>query len=442
MSPEQRTMWPWAREELSSWLWLGTSYGLSAVFSFAYVAIAGRRLGPASAADFYSGLFAIYLIAMLVWPLGGAISRTTASAIALGDASGIVSHHRQVRHATLAGVAVIALITVAGVPSLTQTLGLGSNGPLLVALATSLFLGVLSVERGFLRGAGDFRGFSNNQATESSLRLLCGIAVLVWWPTASATLAAYLPACALAWMLARRQVDRLGAELAASESATDRHPSLPQSHDTWRWVLPLLLIAVAEAGYQNLDPLVARAKLDAESAGAYGAAAALARTFGILASPFVATALPDASSAWARGGGVLASFGRTVTAFLVVAGIPVLLCTIVPIPLVTAILGDEYSESATLLPTMALAWIAACVALLAAQALIAAGRLRFLPIFLGGLGVEAWLLLRADPSALALARITLGVKGALLLLLLGTLVHSRRRRADHSGAIGGAPRGA
>ncbi|HUP25352.1 MAG TPA: oligosaccharide flippase family protein [Thermoanaerobaculia bacterium] len=427
MSPEQRPAWPWARGELSSWLWLGTSYGLSAVFSFAYVALAGRRLGPASAADFYSGLFAIYLIAMLVWPLGGAVSRTTAAAIALDRRSGIVSHQRRVRHTTLAGVTVIALLAAAGVPHMTRTLGLGSNAPLLVALATALFLGVLSVDRGFLRGAGDFRAFSTNQATESSLRLLCGIGAVVWWPTASATLAAYLAACAGAWLLARRQVDRLGSELAGSVSATDRHPSLPEGHDTWRWILPLLVVAVAEAGYQNLDPLVARATLDAESAGAYGAAAALARTFGILASPFVATALPDASSASARGGGVLASFGRTVTAFLLVAGLPLIACAFMPLQIVTSILGNEFSESAKLLPILALAWTAGCAALLATQALIAAGRVAFLWFFLAGLGVEAWLLLRAEPSALDLARVTLAVKGTVLLLLLGVLAHSRHR---------------
>jgi hypothetical protein len=107
---------------------------------------------------------------------------------------------------------------------------------------------------------------------------------------------------------------------------------------------------------------------------------------------------------------------------------------VAPAAIVSAVLGAEFDESARLLPTFALAWVAGCGALIASQALVAAGRLRFLPLYLAGVGVEAWLLLAFDADALALARVTLWVKVVLFVVLVALVAWVRPPRPLPSSA--------
>jgi O-antigen/teichoic acid export membrane protein len=145
-----------------------------------------------------------------------------------------------------------------------------------------------------------------------------------------------------------------------------------------REVPPYLRMETLAQGGQWLDVLVLGWLAPAAMVGLYAVARSFGRVLELIAEAAGHRFLPDATTAWATGGGeaLQRTYGRTQAFVIALTWPPLALCLIAPAPLVGALFGSTYVGAAP-----ALRWLAGGVLLVVAtgyaeKALVAGGRAR------------------------------------------------------------------
>ena len=404
---------PTSRQVLLQRLSLVGGTGGGALLTMIWMAWAGRKLGPAASSDFYAAVFLVFAIYMLGHPINGLAARFGALWRAQGAQQRIWPlYTRLMRTLLWVGVpsALIGLPTLAWQADL-----LHFQEPW--ALALGLLAGWLAVAasagRGVLRGVGRLTAFAGSVLTEAVIRLGLGIALLALWPSASAAMAAYVAAglatVGLGELLVRRALPER-TQASPVDTTAERRALLA-------FAAPMLLMALCDAAYQNLDVLVAKRSMSLELAGQYGAIATLTRALGVLVQPFALLVIPLLTTSHARGERVGRQLAGLTAAFLGLAALPMVVFLIWPRELVVLIYGEPFAPAAPWLAGHAVASLAMFVSLMLAQAFAAVARFAFLWIYLAGVvalgvGLALW---HTTPAEMI--RVMVMVKGGVLLLI-------------------------
>jgi len=385
---------------------LGTGGG--ALLTMIWMAWAGRVLGPAKSSDLYGGVFLIFAVYMVGHPLNGVTARF--SALWHRQAEGAKSrqlHQGLMRWLVKAAVVFAMLFLLTG-DWQRSVLNFDSYWALGWAQVAAWLVLVLSVSRGVLRGVGAFSSFAGTMVLEPALRLGCGVLLLWWLPEVSWAMAAYVFASLVTIVFARRQVDGV---IEAADAA-----EIPR--EVYRFALPMLLMAMADAAYQNVDVLIAKRALQATQAGQFGAMATLTRALAVLVQPFALLVIPLLAGRQVRQND--RTLWKLTGVFLACATIPMAAFFVFAEPLLTGIFGDGYAGASQWLPWHALGSLACFVSLMLAQAFAAIGRFGFLWGYCGIALVMSVGLLWAGDDPLLLTQVGTWAKLACLVLTLAT----------------------
>ena len=382
---------------------LGTGGG--ALLTMIWMAWAGRVLGPAKSSDLYGGVFLIFAVYMVGHPLNGVTARF-AALWGPRDARAMALHGGLTRLLLKLGLGVGVLFALtSGLQG--QLLHFADQWALGLAELAAWLVLLLSVSRGLLRGVSAFEPFAGTMLLEPAARLALGAALLYWMPTVISAMTAYVIASALTVWVARRMVSA-----AVPASAAEPVPS-----EVWRFALPMLLMALADAAYQNVDVLIAKRALTPTTAGQFGAMATLTRALAVVVQPFALMVIPLLTGrAGARNDQTL---WRLTLAFILLASLPMAVFIWAPDELLTLVFGPSYSAAAQWLPTHAAGSLACFITLMIAQAFAAVGRFGFLWGYCGIASAMAAALWWVGGDPVALVRVGAAAKVLCLLLTLG-----------------------
>lgn len=389
-------------------LLLGT--GASALLGMTYMALAGRSLGPAGAADFYAALFFSFLLIGLFSPVSAAVGHFSATYQARGE------HHQIRALASWSARWLLSVAAVLAVPAwlsgqqVARLLQLNSAKTLLGAYLIAGMFVWLTLERSYLRGSQRFGAYAASLAGEALLRLLLGLAFLELASDAAGALWPYLASSGLA--IAALHLPGRGGSVSQATA-------LPkgQARELLRFAAPMSLVSVADAAYQNLDVLFVKAQFHAHDAGLYGAMATLTRSLGVLAAPFIVMLLPVLSDRRARGLPVSGPLLRACARFAAISSVPLFVLAQWPEPLLGACFGEEFIGAAPLLLPHGASVLVGYLSMLIAQAFAATRRFAFLGLYAGGLALELGSLAIWHSSPLEVARVALLTKSGLLVSL-------------------------
>ncbi len=392
--------------------------GGGALLTMIWMAWAGRQLGPAASSDFYAAVFLVFAIYMLGHPINGLAARFGALWRAQGAQHQIWPLYTQLMRVLRWIAAPCVLI---GLPTLAwqaDLLHFQEPWALTLGLVAGWLAVAASAGRGVLRGVGRLTAFAGSVLTEAVIRLGLGVALLAIWPSATAAMVAYVVAglatVGLGEVLVRRALPERAAALPPRASASD---ATGHRRALLAFAAPMLLMALCDAAYQNLDVLVAKRGMSLDLAGQYGAIATLTRALGVLVQPFALLVIPLLTTSHARGERVGRQLAGLTAAFLGLAALPMAVFLFWPRELVVLIYGEPFAPAAPWLAGHALASLAMFVSLMLAQAFAAVARFAFLWIYLAGVvalgvGLALW---HATPAEMI--RVMVVVKSSVLLLI-------------------------
>jgi O-antigen/teichoic acid export membrane protein len=350
---------------------LVTSAAVTALFTMAYIIYTGRALGPAQYADFAAGLSVIYFVGVALSPLTPSVSRLCARYLTRGDAHGVAALRRRLTLTVAVVGSVVAVGCVAGAPVIAPALQFRSASPLVLALLIAVFYAQVSADRGVIHGLLLFRVHNVNTVFEALIR--CGLAAALfrWRATAGSALAAYLIALVAAELL-------LALRLRGNWS---HGPVSVDWSEVRKVFLPITILMVAVAAFQNSDMLVVKSAFAPPAAGAYGAATALARAVGILFVPLYVVVSPILSGLHESGQPVFRVTLLFVASFLGLVAVPLTAIAGWSRPIVTLLYGAAFRDAAPLLLPLAGIAVLMYATLMLSQTLITIADHAFLPIY-------------------------------------------------------------
>lgn len=384
------------RHELGQGLGLLASHAIAAMLTMGYLAWVGRALGTEAAADFFSGVFTIFLLVSVFGPINVVVTHLTA----VDAARGAHEHAHRLRRwmgrrVAVGGAALGAIALVSSAPGTTSSVRVWA---FLVAWIWIL----LSVGRGHLRGVKRFGAYGASVLFESVVRLALGAVVLLTAPSPDRALWPYFAAAALAWVVVegslRGPVGRDPVDGAAVA----------------RLAAPMFVLALADAGYQNWDVLFVKWHHEPTAAGIYGAAAAVTRALGVLLTPFVTLAMPLLTERHERRQGTGAALLRLCGYFVALSALPLAAFGWWDDELIRLLYGPEFAAAAPLLLPHALQLLLAYLAMMIGQAFAAARRFDFLLLYLAGFVAQVALMPTDGGSPRALIDTLLAVRVAVL----------------------------
>jgi O-antigen/teichoic acid export membrane protein len=394
--------------------------GASSILSLIFTTAAARMLGAEATGDFMVGVFAISFALTASGPLNGTASRFAAEHRVRAEDGALRALPRSLAIVASMGVAtglvILALVSAAvGNP-------INSTTPWFSAftLAACLALPFVSIVRGVFRGLGHFSDLNMNVVFEAGIRVAAGLALVYAFRSASAGLLGYAIAATASLVLGWRRIGRI---VGPGRST----PIVPWIH--LRFLLPMALMTLIYAGFQNLDVILVRSLFDASEAGAYGAAAIIAHLTTMLLTPFSTTLLPRASKIYGRQrelgreGGIL--LVRSAAGYLMVCSLPLVFFALAGEWIMTTLYGATFESGGSWLMPLAASTVIGGIGLLVMQCLAAQGRFGFLVPYAVGLTVAfGWILGGAsNPVDVAwiLFRVKLITLGVLVLMLLRSL---------------------
>jgi O-antigen/teichoic acid export membrane protein len=337
------------------------SGGLSAALTMGYIIYVGRVLGPVEYADFAAALSVIYFVGVAMSPFTPAVARLCARYTARNDFLAVgVLRRRFIRGITIVGIAVTGAGIALSTP-LADLLNFRSSLPLSVAFCVVLLYAVVSVDRGVIHGLLLFRVHNVNIVAEALVRCVCAGALLVVWRSAGAAMVSYLSALLLAELL-------LGIRLR-KEWASDGAISVDWM-EVRRVTLPILLLMIGVAAFQNSDMIVVKRFFPAVDSGAYGAATAMARAIGILFVPLYVIVSPILSGLHESGQPVFAATMRLTAIFLALAILPLVLFAGWSSRIVALLYGAGFTAAGPLLLPLAGVAVIMYTGLMLSQALV------------------------------------------------------------------------
>ncbi len=380
-----------------------------------YVALVGRALPAAAAADFFAAQFLVQAIYMAGHPFNTLMARAGAASGAAGADARVATLAAYLLRRWVAVTAALALVVWLTLEAQADGLQVAEPAAWALAWGCGALVVALGVLRGALRGALLLGALAASFVLEAVLRLGVGAALLGQSATATAAVAAYGVAAALAVVGAGLALRRL---LLAQSASGPRGPgggdiatSPPiKGRDVLREFAPLLLLSLLDASWQNADALLAKAQLLPGDAAGYGAVTSVVRLFGVIAQPFALLVIPAMAADRPHGGSAGAQgrtrLGRLWLGFAGLSSVVLLPLTIWPDVALTLVFGAAYASAAPLVLPLALASLAAFSSLMLGQAFAAVGRFGFLGgqlcLLIAAAGA-LWLLAPADAVALAWA---------------------------------------
>jgi O-antigen/teichoic acid export membrane protein len=226
------------------------------------------------------------------------------------------------------------------------------------------------VQRGALQGLRRYRLVGLSLIVEAGCRLAAGLALVgVGLDVTGAFLGTAVSLLAVSLALA---VPLLRAAGPHSEHA--ERPLRSLIGRAWAPVAGLSLIAVL----QNIDVIVVKHVAEESAAGAYAAAAVVAKGIIWLAVGLGMYLLPEAARRTRMGLDARPVLVRTLGLTAITAVPAFLLYTVAARPLLTTVFGESYGQAAGALPFLALAMSLLACAYLSVQYLLALERANFL----------------------------------------------------------------
>ncbi|MCU1349486.1 MAG: capsular polysaccharide biosynthesis protein [Acidobacteria bacterium] len=400
---------------------LGAVSAASAVLTIAYVAICGRRLGPAEYSDFAAAMSMIQLLALMGGPIGPAAARLVTRYRARGERENVAG----LRHAIGRWIARrrlwIAIIAVGIALGLSRATHLRSPLVSLLAVVSTMAVTMLGIDRGILQGLGALRGQNVNLLLEPVLRLGTALPLLATWPSATAALVAY----ALAPVAAELHL--------ASGFRRDWREIVPASVNIGemnRTLVPLAVIMGAFALFQNVDVLAAKRYLSPSEAGLYGAAVSLMRAFSVTFFPTYVLAGPMLTELHEAGLRVTGATLKLCGWFVAASSVPLVLFVTIPGPIIVALYGVAYQGSARYLRVIAPLAVLTWLSLMLAQGLVTLGSRGFVKVWIAFAAVQLGVLALLHDDAMQIVRAMYIVQVPLFLATAMLLLHADRKQAE------------
>ncbi|MCH8966333.1 MAG: glycosyltransferase [Planctomycetes bacterium] len=407
-----------SRKEARHSVVLVAGTGVTAVLALIYTVYAQRVLGPALSADFVTALSLMALCQIALGPINGTVARFTAQFASRQELGRIRGLSREVTKRVavfaLAGV-VVGLIAL---KPLATFLAFDSVVPLLLAYAAIYSLLVLSVARGVLRGLQAFGKLNLNTIVEAAIRLCVGVAILSVFVGATAGLAAYL--IALVAILGFSYVQLSRVWVGCEPVAVDRRAII-------RFTLPLFLVMMTSAGFQNVDMLTVKHYFVRMDAGVYGAGFTLARSMAVFVTPFTTLMLPLLTTLHERGERILGTLLRLTSYFLLLAALPVAVIALWPEWIIGVLFREEFAGASQVLLMVTVARLLGFLCHILALAGAATNNFRFLVVYVPGLIVQTISLAVWHESLSQIASLLVLVHGATLVAMI--LVFTAMRSA-------------
>lgn len=398
--------------------------GIATVLGLAFSAVAGRLLGPERGADFFGAVSLVAFCQIALGPINATVARFCARFVGESSPGKVHSLYRAVLRRVMFVGAIATCAALLASPLIRMGLRFDSSGPVIVALLTLYVTFVLSVARGALRGLQAFVSLNVNNITEALVRLTVGLLLLLMLRSATVAVAAYFSGVMIAALLGHMQVTALVGGHERERVA---------GKEVVAFSLPMFLMMLTAAGFQNIDMLVVKSLFADAEAGLFGASHALARTMGALVTPFNTLVLPLAARMHGEGESVAGPMLRVVAYFLMLAAIPLLIFALASGFVMTTLFGAAYEPAAGLLFPLALARLAGHTAHLGALACAAMGRFQFLYVYGAGFFAQAVLLMMFHGSPETVVRValvsqvgTMVAVGGYLLAMAGQSVAARR----------------
>lgn len=243
----------------------------------------------------------------------------------------------------------------------------------------------LGAVRAVALGLHQHRLYSRSILFEAVLRLAVGGALVLIYGNVGAALSGFVQAAAITLLL-------FGVLIWRRLPAEGRH--FAEADDVLRFMGRALVFSAILSALQNVDMIIAKARLDAAGAGDYAIALSLARGFILVAAPFAAMALARPAP-------------KSVVTFAVISAPAIGVLFLAPGPILTLLFGGHTASQAQLLPLLSLAFAAAGIFMIVSHAEIRAGRFGFLVPVGATLAAEILVLWFVPASALTVAWIVL-----------------------------------
>lgn len=405
---------------LRALLGLGAASAISAVLTIAYVALSGRRLGPAQYSNFAAAMSIIQVCALIAGPFGSTAARLVARYRARGEQQNVVGFRRVIfrgiARAWLPFAAASIIVSVALTPLLHFRTVLI---PLLAFVATAA-IAILSIDRGILQGIGALHRQNANLLLEPGLRMVAALLFLEVSHSATATLLAY----ALAPVVAELHLAlTIGRDWRDSEAAD------VEIGEINRTLLPLALMMGAFAVFQNIDVLAAKRFLSSSDAGLYGAAASLTRGFTAIFFPVYVIAGPMLTELHEAGRPLTAATLRLCGWFGALSAVPLALFVCVPRPFVVLLFGAAYEGAAPYVTAIAPLAVLTLLSLMLAQGVVTLASRAHTRVWIAFVVLQLAMLALLHRDAMQIIVAMYAVQVPLFVATALLLVHADRKRS-------------
>ena len=396
--------------------------GITAILTIGYIVYAGRVLGPAEYADFSAGLSVIYLFSVALSPVTPTVARLVTRSAVRGDIAAVASLRRAVLLRLVIALVVVALLLLAFATPIARALHFRTTSTLLISFAAALLFALLSVDRGVIHGLLRFRAHNVNTVLEAVIRAGGAVVLLHTWRSSTAALLSY----AIALLIAEGVIAAMFAREwhGVSSAAVDWQ-------EVTRLTLPMVVLMLAIAIFQNADVLAVKRWFAASDAGVYGAASAVARAFGVIFVPLYVLAGPLLTGAHDSGRPLRGLTLQLCGVFLALSAIPLLLFVVWPERIMTLLYGPAYAAAGPLVARLGGVAIVTYTALMLAQALISVADFRFLAVY--GLGAIAQVIaLLARHASYGDVIFALYVPQTIVLFIVAILFATCSRLSSHA----------
>jgi O-antigen/teichoic acid export membrane protein len=305
-----------------------------------------------------------------------------------GDIAAVASLRRAVVLRLTIAIVVLAVVFLVFATPLARALHFRATSTLLISFAAALLFALLSVDRGVIHGLMRFRTHNVNTVLEAVIRAGGAILLLQRSRTSTAALISYAVALLVAEGVIAGMFAREWRRVA---------PAPVDWSEVTRLILPMIVLMLAIAIFQNADVLAVKRWFAPSDAGVYGAASAMARAFGVIFVPLYVLAGPLLTGAHDSGRPIRGLTLQLTGVFLALSTIPLLLFLIWPERIMTLLYGPAYAAAGPLVARLGGVAIITFTALMLAQALISVADFRFLAVY--GFGAIAQVIALAGRHA-------------------------------------------
>lgn len=397
--------------------------GTTAVLSMVYSVYAGNALGPAKYADFTTAVSLVMMCQIALGPINGTVTRFTAKYAASGEYGKVIVLSREIaKRVALYGLigGAIALLFLRPVANVLQ---FASIWPLAMAYIVTYLILLLSVPRGVLRGVQNFRQYNINIVLESAIRLTVGVLFLKASCTVVSGLSAYFAALVAILLVSLFQLRSVWA---------GHQPEQVDGSAIRRFTVPMLILTMTSAGYQNIDMLFVKHAFAETEAGVYSAAFTLSRAISVLVTPFITILLPLITTLHEQKREITTTIARICGYFVLMSAVPMIVFMFWP-DIVLRLYRTEFADAAALLLPLTGARLLAFLCYLLCLACASVNSFRFLCVYLPGVVLQGTALFLWGESLTAVTTVMLVTQAISLGAMVGMLVHQMYRRTKQPG---------